>query len=34
MPKNKSHGNDCLTKEFYETFWDVFKIPFFATLRK
>ena len=34
MPKNKSPGNDGLTKEFYETFWDELKIPFIASLRK
>ena len=26
MPKNKSPGNDGLTKEFCETFWDELKI--------
>ena len=34
MPKNKSPGNDGLTKGFYEIFWDEFKIPFIASLRK
>ena len=34
MPKNKSPGNDSLTKEFYEIFWDELKIPFIASLRK
>ena len=34
MPKNKSPGNDGLTKELYETFWDELKIPFIASLRK
>ena len=34
MPKNKSPGNDGLTKEFYETFWDELKIPLIASLRK
>ena len=34
MPRNKSPGNDGLTKEFYETFWDELKIPFIASLRK
>ena len=34
MPKNKSPGNDSLTKEFYETFWDESKIPLIASLRK
>ena len=28
--KNKSPGNDGLTKEFYETIWDELKIPFIA----
>ena len=26
MPNNKSPGNDGLTKEFYETFWEEIKI--------
>ena len=34
MPKNKLPGNDGLTKEFYETFWNELKIPFIASLRK
>ena len=34
MPKNKSPGNDGLTKEFSETFWDELKKPFIASLRK
>ena len=34
MPKNKSPGNDDITKEFYEIFWDELKIPFIASLRK
>ena len=34
MSKNKSPGNDGLTKEFYEIFWDELKIPFIASLRK
>ena len=34
MPKNKSPGNNGLTKEFYKTFWDELKIPFIASLRK
>ena len=25
MPNNKSPGNDGLTKEFYETFWEEIK---------
>ena len=31
MPNEKSPGNDGLTKEFYETFWDGIKRP--LTLR-
>ena len=27
MPYNKSPGNDGLTKEFQETFWEEIKIP-------
>ena len=27
MPNEKSPGNDGLTKEFYETFWDNIKRP-------
>ena len=34
MPKNKSLGNDDLTKEFYKKFCDELKIPFIASLRK
>ena len=34
MPKNKSPGNDALTKEFYEKFWDDLTIPFIASIRK
>ena len=34
MPKNKSLGNDDLTKEFYEKFWDDLKISFIGSLRK
>ena len=34
IPKNKSPGNDGLSKEFYETFWDELKIQFIASFRK
>ena len=34
MPKNKLPGNDGLTKEFYEKYWDDLKKPFIAPLRK
>ena len=27
MPNNKSSGNDGITKEFYEEFWDDLKPP-------
>ena len=32
--KNKSPGNDGLTNEFHETFWNELKIPFMGSLRK
>ena len=31
MQNNKSPGNDGLTKEFYEMFWDEIKHPYFST---
>ena len=34
IPKNKSHSNDELTKEFYEKNWDDLKLPFITSLRK
>ena len=34
ISKNKSPGNDGLTKEFYGKTWDELKIPFIANLRK
>ena len=34
MLKDKSPGNDGLTKEFYEKFLYDLKIPFIASLRK
>ena len=32
MKNNKSPGNDGLTKEFYETFWDELKTIFIKSL--
>lgn len=32
MQENKSPGNDGLSKEFYETFWDEIKKPFMKSL--
>ena len=34
MENNKSPGNDRLSKEFYECFWDEIKKPFLAYIRK
>ena len=34
MPNNKSPGNDGLTKEFYETFWEEIKIPLCNSITK
>ena len=34
MPNNKSPGNDSLTKEFEETFWEEIKIPLCNSLTK
>ena len=31
---NKSPGNDGLSKEFYECFWDEVKKPFLASIHK
>ena len=32
MQNNKSTGNDGLTKEFYETFWNEIKNPFMNSI--
>ena len=34
MSNNKSPGNDDLTKEFYETFWQEMKIPLCNSITK
>ena len=34
MPNNKSPGNDGLTKEFYETFWEEIKTPLCNSIKK
>ena len=34
MPNNKSSGNDGLTKEFYETFWEDLKKPLCTSITK
>ena len=34
MPKNKSPGNDGITKEFYEAFWDDMKTLLLLSLKK
>ena len=33
MSKNKSPGNDGLTKEFYEVFWEDLKTPFISSFK-
>ena len=33
MPNNKSPGNDGLTKEFYEVFWDDLKTPLLSSFK-
>ena len=34
MPNNKSPGNDGLTKEFYENFWEEIKISLCNSITK
>ena len=34
MPNNKSPGNDGITKEFYETFWDDLKTPLLLSVNQ
>ena len=34
MENNKSPGNNRLSKEFYECFWDEIKTPFLASIDK
>ena len=34
MPNNKSPGNDEITKEFYEAFWDDLKTPILLSVNK
>ena len=34
MSNNKSPGNDDLTEEFYDTFWEDLKKPLWASIRK
>ena len=34
MQNNKSPGNEGLTKEFYETFWNEIKHPFMNSIMK
>ena len=34
MPNNKSPGNDGITKEFYEAFWDDLKTPLLLSVNK
>ena len=34
MKNNKTPGNDGLTKEFYETFWDKLKTPLMKSINR
>ena len=34
MKNNKTPGNDGLTKEFYETFWDKLKTPLMESINR
>ena len=34
MENDKSPGNDGLSKEFYEYFWNEIKNPFFASIHR
>ena len=34
LPNNKSPGNDGITKEFYEAFWDDLKTPLLLSVNK
>ena len=34
MKNNKTAGNDGLTKEFYETFWDELKTPLMESVNQ
>ena len=33
MPNNKSPGNNSLTKEFYEVFWEDLKTPLISSFK-
>ena len=34
MPNKKSPGNDCLTKELYENFWEEIELPLCNSITK